>query len=779
MNQRDISESNSCIAHRRDDGTEELVTTHLAEVAEMAAGFARQFGGEDTGRALGMIHDIGKFSDDFQRRINDGGPKVDHSTAGAYELALRDVGWLSYCVSGHHGGMPDWESPDSDATLYKRIQKAAKNRIPDYRTPDCDWVLQHLPAKEELGQELLEKCRNAPRNEVPALDSRLQRDFSFDFFTRMCFSCLVDADFLCTERFMEGKSREAVQTDSLSAIAERFEERISSFYPPKGSLNILRCAVSDDCYSAGRDIVPGIFSLTVPTGGGKTLAGMRFALQHATKYGMSRIIVAEPYTAIIEQTADKYREYLDGNQTENVLEHHSNFDFDALDEDPLRKNLRLAAENWDMPIVVTTNVQLFESLFANSTSRCRKLHNIANSVIILDEAQTLPLTVMDACVRALVELTKNYHCTVVLCTATQPALDELFVQYGLSVHEIVKEKNRLFQELRRVTYKSIGKQSDDELVGELSENDQVLCIFNSRMQARNIAESLLGRFDDGSVFHLSTLMYPAHREHVLELVRKRLAAGLPCRVVSTSLIEAGVDLDFPVVYRSIAGLDSIIQAAGRCNREGKRDLNRSIVFIFDSCDNPESGRPYGIPSDIRQRAGITTNVIAELDASGRTEDYGSLSAIRCYFENLMECFREEHSPGSRVGQRIRKPLEDLRIGFGNVFPEGAQLNGVPHIQFASSSADFRFIDSEARPVVIPAEEISNELDRASCGMATRGDMRRIGRYSVVLYPRTLETMIEAGKVEVKSGMYLLSDLKWYSYQTGLDCRDIQGEGMFW
>lgn len=386
---------------------------------------------------------------------------------------------------------------------------------------------------------------------------------------------------------------------------------------------------------------------------------------------------------------------------------------------------------------------------------------------------------MDACVRALVELTKNYHCTVVLCTATQPALDELFVQYGLSVHEIVKEKNRLFQELRRVTYKSIGKQSDDELVGELSENDQVLCIVNSRMQARNIAESLLGRFDDGSVFHLSTLMYPAHREHVLELVRERLAAGLPCRVVSTSLIEAGVDLDFPVVYRSIAGLDSIIQAAGRCNREGKRDLNRSIVFIFDSCDNPESGRPYGIPSDIRQRAGITTNVIAELDASGRTEDYGSLSAIRCYFENLMECFREEHSPGSRAGQRIRKPLEDLRIGFGNVFPEGAQLNGVPHIQFASSSADFRFIDSEARPVVIPAEEISNELDRASCGMVTRGDMRRIGRYSVALYPHTLETMIEAGKVEVKSGMYLLSDLKWYGNQTGLDCRDIQGEGMFW
>lgn len=779
MNQRETSFENHCIAHRREDGTEELVTTHLAEVAEMAAGFAEQLGAESTGRALGLVHDIGKFSEGFQQRINDDGPKVDHSTAGAYELALRDVGWLSYCVSGHHGGMPDWESPLTDATLYRRIRKGVDGRLPAYKTSECKSVLDQLPAVNELGDELALKCKNAPDAAVPMIDINLQKHFSVAFFTRMCFSCLVDADFLCTERFMQGRARNLVPTDSIATMTERFEQRIASFYPPVGKINVLRCSVSDDCYEAGRHLDSGIFSLTVPTGGGKTLAAMRFALQHASEHGMSRIIVAEPYTAIIEQTADKYREYLDGNQTENVLEHHSNYDFDALDDDPLRKNLRFAAENWDMPVVVTTNVQLFESLFANSTSRCRKLHNIANSVIILDEAQTIPLAVMDACVRALVELVKNYHCTVVLCTATQPGIDELLSDYGIDVHEIVKDKDKLFKELRRVSYQNIGIQSDEELTEKLSERRQVLCIVNSRMQARNVAESLLERFDDGSVFHLSTLMYPMHREHVLNLVRKRLKEGLPCRVVSTSLIEAGVDLDFPAVYRSIAGLDSIIQAAGRCNREGKRPAGDSLVYVFAPSDNPTSGRPYGIPSDIKQRAGITENVLVGLRSSTIAADYGSLHAIKCYFESLMEFFRTEHGVNDKAGQKIRQPLEDLRIEFETNFEDGPAISGIPHIQFASASEDFKFIDSDAQPVVIPAEDISGELDRVSCGVATRGDMRRIGRYSVAIYPHTLETLIKAGKVEVKNGMYVLSDLRWYSSETGLDCSDVDGEGMFW
>ncbi len=779
MDQQKTPVECQCIAHRREDGTEELVTTHLAEVADMAAAFAKQLGAESTGRALGLIHDIGKFSEGFQRRINDDGPKVDHSTAGAYELALRDVGWLSYCVSGHHGGMPDWESSATDATLYRRIRKAADGRIPAYRTSECRSVLNRMPSENELGNELALKCRNAPDAAVPMIDAKLQKYFSFAFFTRMCFSCLVDADFLCTERFMQGKARESVPTDSIAAMTERFERRISPFYPPVGKLNVLRCSVSDDCYEAGRHLNPGVFSLTVPTGGGKTLAAMRFALQHASEHGMSHIIMAEPYTAIIEQTADKYREYLDTEQTENVLEHHSNFDFDALDEDPLRKNLRLAAENWDMPVIVTTNVQLFESLFANGTSRCRKLHNIANSVIILDEAQTIPLTVMDACIRALVELVENYHCTVVLCTATQPGMDEIFSNYGLRVREIVKDKDRLFEELRRVTYRNTGVQSDDELVEKLSGAKQALCIVNSRIQARNIAESLLERFDDGSVYHLSTLMYPVHRERVLDLIRERLAEGMPCRVVSTSLIEAGVDLDFPVVYRSIAGLDSIIQAAGRCNREGKHASNESCVSVFEPSDNPESGRPYGVPSDIKQRAGITEGVLRELDSSEMASDYGSLHAIECYFESLMGLFRTEHEPGNEAGQKIRKPLEDMRIGFGHDFPNDIRIQGMPHIQFASASEDFRFIDSEAQPVVIPTEEISEELNRVSTGIATRGDMRRIGRYSVALYRHTLETLIKAGKIEVQDGMYVLGDMRWYSDQTGLDCSDVQGEGMFW
>jgi CRISPR-associated endonuclease/helicase Cas3 len=761
-----------CIAHLREDGTEELVETHLMEVASLAAKFSKEYGAEQSGRALGLIHDIGKFSSEFQRRIRDDGPKVDHSTAGAYELVKDDASWLAYCAAGHHGGLLDWRSPTSDATLYSRLRKAALGKIPDYHSHASNIVLHELPSLASLQSELLNKAQNCPKQTVHGINESLQRSFTVSFFIRMCFSSLVDADFLCTEEFMQGRPREAVPTDDIQALRDRFERKVQSFYPPKGMLNELRCGVSDDCRNAGITMEPGVFSLTVPTGGGKTLASLRFALQHACHNSMNRIIFAEPYTAIIEQTSAKFREYLDSGSTENILEHHSNFNFDALDDDPLRKNLRLASENWDMPIVVTTNVQLFESLYASGTSRCRKLHNIANSVIILDEAQAIPLENVDACIRVLVELVNNYHCSIVLCTATQPAFDEQFAQYGLTVKEIAKNRDELFVSLGRVTYKNLGCLSDDSLMSRLSTTEQVLCVVNSRAQAKNIANGLMGRCGQESVFHLSTLMYPVHRQRMLKRINERLSTGLPCRVVSTSLIEAGVDLDFPVVYRSLAGLDSIVQAAGRCNREGKRPSKSSLVYVFTSGANPDTGQPYRLPEDVKKRAGITSSTVSvSKDAS---VEYGSLENIRRYFLNLESIYRS-------ALHYERNALEDLSVGINtkNNFGPNGNAAACCAIQFDSAEKDFKFIDDKSTSVIVPDDDIEDEVFRVKNGIASRGDLRRISRYSVSVYQHTLETLVQTGRVEQSNGAYILSSMQWYSDKTGLDCGDQQGEGMFW
>lgn len=404
---------------RETDGQKEPVIDHLHEVAKMAAGFARPFGAEEWACVMGLMHDIGKYSAGFQRRLFDNGVPVDHSTAGAYVLDSSRLPLLSYCVAGHHRGLPDGGTrgdPEDAATLCSRLRKARSGGIPSY--------------DEYRNEVVFEDPRNPTllSEDIPPE----QQGFALSFLTRMLFSCLVDADFLCTERFMNGEERKRLTEDSLASLRDALEAKIASFYPPQSSINAIRCSVLDACLDASRK-PKGVYSLTVPTGGGKTYASLRFALNHAVSAGngMQRVIYCIPYTSIIDQNAEVFREVL-GDR--NVLEHHANFDFDDEAEDG--RALRLAAENWDAPVVVTTNVQFFESLYGNRTSRCRKLHNIAGSVIVLDEAQMLPTKQLIPCIKALAELVKHYGCTVVLCTATQPSLNEFFMECGLSLIHI-------------------------------------------------------------------------------------------------------------------------------------------------------------------------------------------------------------------------------------------------------------------------------------------------------------------------------------------------------
>ncbi|WP_418252277.1 CRISPR-associated helicase Cas3' [Gordonibacter urolithinfaciens] len=738
------------VSHVADDGRVEEVTTHLKEVAEMAADFAREFGAEEWAHTVSMTHDIGKYSDGSQNRILRGGHKVDHSTAGAWELCDR-VGLpvLSFCVAGHHGGLPDaGTAVDVEGpTLIGRLRKAQSGELPDYRAYESE---VEIP-----------EATSFSFGNVTALDR-----FSLSFLARMVFSCLVDADFLCTERFMGGAAREPLTTDSLEELLERLEQKVSTFYPPQGDLNEARCAILDACARVSSE-APGVYSLTVPTGGGKTYASLYFALRHALAdgHGMRRVIYGVPYTSIIEQNAAVFRKEL-GER--NVLEHHANFDFDNAGEDG--GLLRLAAENWDAPVVVTTNVQLFESLFASKTSRCRKLHNIANSVIVLDEAQMLPTKQLLPCVRALAELVHRYGCTVVLCTATQPSLEELFAGYGCAVREIAPDPKSLYDRLRRVEYRHLGKLADEELAHRISSHRQALCVVNSRKQAKALYELVKAASGGEGTFHLSTLMHPVHREKVLEETRRRLKEGEECRVIATSLIEAGVDVDFPVAYRALAGVDSMVQCAGRCNRENERAAGESVVYLF------EPATPYAVPNDIDQKRAIARSVMRSLEegglptdteAEGALCDIGSLEAIKAYFDQL-HGLRRDRLDAEGV-------LADL-TGFGSVKAFGRSIPGIP---FDRAAARFRMIEEGSHPVIIPDAEIEGDLQGLRKGEATRGTMRRLGRYSVGLYDNDIRTLRDAHAIKLLDGdSYELIDLDLYREDTGLDASDTGGRGLF-
>ena len=732
------------VSHVSEDSTRyESVQQHLVEVAQMAADFARPFGAEDWAYRAGLMHDIGKYSNAFQRRILHDGPRVDHSTAGAYELACEGYALLSYCVAGHHGGIPDGGlRGDHDSTLIARLSKAQAGKIPPYDV----W-------KQEIG--LPEKSLTLPA----AFDVAYGEGsaFSISFFTRMLYSCLVDADYLCTERFMRGVGREESPGQSLAGLRDMLEKRLSAFYPPRNTINAVRCGVLDDCLRAS-SLAPGVFSLTVPTGGGKTYALMRFALNHAaaSDRDFRRVICAEPYTSIIEQNAEVYRRVFGEDQ---VLEHHANYDYGD-DDDPRDwqpNRMRLAAENWDKPLVITTNVQLFESLFANKASRCRKLHNIARSVIILDEAQMIPTQYLEPCVRVLCELVNHYGCSIVLCTATQPALNDFFLRQGLAVREIASNPNSLVEQLRRVSYKSLGKVDDDQLVDKMLQEKQALCIVNSRKQARRLYDLVLERraFGKEAVFHLTTLMYPKHRSRVIDNIRRRVANGRPCIVFATSLVEAGVDLDFGTVYRAIAGIDSMVQAAGRCNREMNRGALESCVDIFD----PDCA--YAIPSEVRQCASVSFSDMPGLLKTGDLTSIDGLPNITSYFNHL-------YSYRCLDNKEIVKRLENA-----------GHSNGILSIPFAKIASDFRLVEDGTSTVIVPQAENKHDIDIALRGDATRFTMRRLSQYGVGVYDTDRNALLRAGAIApVGENVFILNDTSRYTEDVGLDLYVEGGEAVF-
>jgi len=680
--------------------------SHLEGVAELAERFCDAFEAAPWGRLAGLWHDLGKFRHSFQEYIHGDRARAEHSVVGALLARVRvkseaDPAWmaLAFVIAGHHGGLPNLRAAGSRTPLIDRLddqRKLLDETLPAVPDDLRERELPPLPAR----------LATVPRKRT----ARDEFHRSFEFWIRFLFSALVDADFLDTEKFYRGDERalETAGFDDVATLRGRLDEVVDakSAAAEPTQVNALRAEVLAACRSAAASEKPGLFSLTVPTGGGKTLSAMAFALRHAERHQLRRVIAVIPFTSIIEQNAAVYRNALGEH---NVIEHHSNLD-------PAQESRRnkLASENWDAPVIVTTNVQFFESLFGNRPSRCRKLHNIARSVVLLDEVQTLPTEFQITILAALRELTANYGCLVVLSTATQPAFKyrEEECEHGLrEVREIVPDPVKLAGQLDRFHVEWPDADGEPlawpDLAGELASHPRVLAIVHRRRDARDLAELL----PEEGRFHLSALMCAAHRSRVLGEVEEALKRQAPCRLVSTQLVEAGVDIDFPVVYRALGGLDSLTQAGGRCNREGSLEKGRMVVF------RAPTEPPPGTPS--KGLAALET-LLRQYEGNDLI-DLSDPELVTKYFRMLF---------GSVV--RDAREIETER-----------QQRNFEHV-----ARKLRLIDDYSGPVVVPYGHAAARLDRLRVDGPSREALRAVQPYVVNVAEWQLERLAEAQAVEL-------------------------------
>ena len=698
---------------RADQSDWQALPDHLQSVGEWAGQFARVFGAQALGIVIGQLHDLGKYTLPFQERLRGNPMRVDHSTWGA-RIAQQRLGpmgqLLAYGIAGHHAGLANGQGEGERTALSGRLSSDLHALHPAWERDIT------LPARLSAP----EGFKLYSQNRQQALE---RQPFQLAFLTRMLFSCLVDADFLDTETFYNVVENRPDHRHgggakpTLLALREQLDHYLGQFQP-NSDVNRLRADILRHVRGQAEQ-APGLFSLTVPTGGGKTLASLAFALDHAIRHGLQRVIFVIPFTSIVEQNAAVFRKALGPLGDSAVLEHHSAFVEQPPPRDDPEKyqsvhKLRLAMENWDAPIVVTTAVQFFESLFAARPSQCRKLHNIAGSVVILDEAQTMPLKLLRPCVATIDELARNYRTSVVLCTATQPALEAPAFDGGLTgVRELAPEPTRLFQQLERVRVRHVGPLSDEALAAEMRSRDQVLCIVNNRRHARAVYQAMA---DLPGARHLTTLMCAKHRSAVLAEVRQMLLNGEPCRVVSTSLIESGVDVDFPTVLRAEAGLDSIAQAAGRCNREGRRHLDASEVLVFAN-----ENEDWAPPPELTQYAQAAREVLRQF-----AHDPLSPEAIGRYFALLY---------WQKGGQQLDVP--DLMGLLKN-----SRHDSLPMETLATK---FRMIDSVQMPVIVPFDDDAREaLQALEFAQGCGGLARKLQPYVVQLPRQGFDALHKAG-----------------------------------
>lgn len=713
------------ISHLYNDGEWHIQSNqeHCEGVAKLASEFASEFGMPDWGRMIGLLHDRGKESTGFQayiRRSSGYDPtafsssKKNHSYVGAalaHRLPLDQFFWMSNAIASHHGGL--YNVDELELVLKEAIPEDVSQRLPDITLP--------LP--------------------------KFKLDYSnCSHISRMLFSCLVDADWLDTERFMSpDKASVRGRFSTLAELEQRLNKYLSTLKSlPTSPLNNLRNAIQAKCEEAA-SIEPGFFDLTVPTGGGKTIASVIWAIRHAIHYNKKRIIIAIPFTSIIVQTAAKLREIFG---EENVVEHHS-----AMNESTADERSLLACENWDAPIIVTTNVQLFESMFSNRRSACRKLHSLVNSVVILDEAQTLPLTFLQPVVDGMATYAKLFGTSFLFCTASQPILDGERKGSGEKpfkgietnkIRPIINDEMHLHDKLRRVTI-NIDKNpySYESLAEALLKHKRVLCIVSSRRHALELYDELSKR-SDATTIHLSRSMCSAHiLEKIIEIKEALTDPEKKIRVISTQLIEAGVDIDFPVVYRQLAGLDSILQAAGRCNREGKAKEGQTIVFTFKE-DRQSSFLRFA------------SDTMKDLISLHPDADWLSPDTMRLYYEKLY--YRTPSFDKNEVGALLENPL---------------------NCQFEEASNKFQLIDETGCNIIVNFKDSDTLVRQLVANGPSRKLSRQLGRYNVTVPQRIFNEFEKAGLIEEPyPGFYYISLKDQYDDNTGLKSKNEYQEQTF-
>ena len=708
-----------------------LLADHLQNTARIAAGFAAKFNSAKWGEACGFAHDIGKgrpkwqdylvcksgYGYDEEAHLEGKTGKEPHAICGAAlieKIFGRGIGrFLAYCIAGHHAGLPDWSTADGAG------RSALQYQLANFKDQD-DLDIAIIDCLCGLKPECL------PWQYTDGLDASL--------WIRMLYSCLVDADFLDTEAYMEPqKARERSGYLKLEELDKLFDNYINllEHSAEASKINRIRNKVRNNCV-AGAAGDQGIYTLTVPTGGGKTLSSLAFALKHAVKHNLDRVIYVIPYTSIIEQNATVFKNVLGEDQ---VIEHHSN-----LVEEQSTPQSRLAAENWDAPVIVTTTVQFFESLFAAKSSRCRKLHNIAKAVVVLDEAQLLPVEHLQPILDTLQLLVDHYSTSIVISTATQPAFKtrryggETFKGLGQSRELMQDDVGAIYDNLKRVEVElpeDLNTHSEwEEIAASLKAHDRVLCIVSDRKSCRELHALM-----PGDTYHLSALMCAQHRSQIIAEVKARLEKNEPVRVISTQLVEAGVDIDFPVVYRSFAGLDSIAQAAGRCNREGRLQTGKMVVF------NPPRNIPAGI---LRKAADTSRNILATTAADPLDHQiYERFFADLYWKANTLD-------------------REDI---VGLLTPDREELG----INFRTAAARLKIIDDAMQKTVLvrygKSEELLSLLEKMG---PERWLMRKLQRYSVNIYNHDFNAMLNEGRLqELHPYIYALRAKDDYSPQTGL------------
>ncbi len=754
------------IAHVRalEDGSYETqpLLDHLHGVAEMAQSYAERITDYpelgEIGYLLGLLHDLGKYQAGFQRYIRQqsgldptlSGWRTPHSPAGArYAYDLTQEGGnqqllkiLSLCIGAHHRGLYDDSEWRGQVVEPRDTERAV-----------ADLVRGLQPEASQL-EELLHK---ASLDKVATVWNELDED-DYQLLVRMLFSCLVDADFLDTERFMSPDKSFARQNAkaSLKEMRAQLEEYVSHFNR-EGRINEARAAFLDQCRNHGRTAKRKIYSLTLPTGAGKTVSSMMWALEHAIAKGCERIIYVIPYTSIITQTAQTFRDIFGADQ---VLEHHSDVDVKERADEAMEYT-KLMTENWDVPLIVTTNVQFFESLYAHRVSRCRKLHNICNSVVVFDEVQMFPPRLLNPILRVVESLHYAFRVEPLFCTATLPVFDKdilsdtnrighEFFFLEEPIQEVVPYDAKLFAPFDKVRYHwDPLRLSTEELAERLAQHESFLCIVNSRNDAARLYTALHAQEKSGEgLIHLSRRMCSAHIQERIEEIRHRLKAGEPVRVVSTQLVEAGVDLDFPVVYRAMAGLDSVMQAAGRCNREG-RMAEPGEVYIFSLTDGTnalgEMSWAQGALKDLLDR-------LAQQGAPQREEIERYYKA----FYNDVDCFdnKKDKEVSKRLWGEDNDRCEELRF------------------DYETASEYFKYIENQDTPIVVPYDKAGKAIIKKlqSNLPLTRQEYRQMNRLTVSLYEKDCLTLGSSISVS-ESGIAYLTNDKLYSSETGIQIID--------